>query len=135
MDPLRLRELLIKKAIDATQDKAARKIQNWWKNKINRAAFLVRLKKIIRCTVLIQRKWRLHYRWFHLPRSHIALKRKNTSYIQVFLRGYLARRSTLKAKSAYQAEMLYQEYHRIDLIMKSNLQRRIRRVWLQYKEN
>ena len=40
MDPIRLRELLTKKAIDATQDKAARKIQNWWKNKMNRAAFL-----------------------------------------------------------------------------------------------
>ena len=33
----------------------------------------------------------------------------------------------------HKAKLLYDEYHRIDLIMRGNLQRRIRRVWLKYK--
>ena len=34
----------------------------------------------------------------------------------------------------FQADKLYEEYHRIDIIMKGNLQRRIRRAWLKKKE-
>jgi len=32
------------------------------------------------------------------------------------------------------AQDLYDEYHRINIIMKGNLQRRIRRAWIAYKE-
>ena len=39
----------------------------------------------------------------------------------------------MKAKMDYQAELLYQEWHRIDVIMKGNLQRRVRRAWLAKK--
>ena len=53
MDPVRLRELLTKKAVEATQDKAARKIQNWWTCKMNRRAFIRRLKNTIRVTIMI----------------------------------------------------------------------------------
>ena len=39
----------------------------------------------------------------------------------------------MKLKMNSQADKLYEEYHRIDVIMKGNLQRRIRRAWLKYK--
>ena len=40
----------------------------------------------------------------------------------------------MKAKMDYQADLLYQGWHRIDLIMKGNLQRRVARAWLVKKE-
>jgi len=36
------------------------------------------------------------------------------------LRGYQARRISLKAKSDLKVEKLYEEYHRIDLIVRNN---------------
>jgi hypothetical protein len=101
--PVRLRELLTKKAIEATQDKAARKIQGWWTCKMNRKAFMVYLRNIIRCTKMLQKKWRQHYTWYIMPKRRFEAKKKATAFIQVFLKGYLARRSTLKVKAAYQA--------------------------------
>ena len=51
MDPIRLRELLTKKAIEKTQDNAARKIQNWWTCKQNKKKFLIRLKVTIKSII------------------------------------------------------------------------------------
>ena len=104
MDPVRLRELLTKKAIEKTQDNAARRLQNWWTCKVNYKKFMVMLRNTIRCVKMLQRKWRRHLGWYLLPKRHMALKRKNTEFIQPFLKGYIARRATLKAKADYQAE-------------------------------
>lgn len=70
MDPVRLRELLTKKAIEATQDRAARKIQNWWMCKLNKWAFQRRLKDTIRYTLKIQRKWRKFVIWYLHPKKY-----------------------------------------------------------------
>ena len=40
----------------------------------------------------------------------------------------------MKAKMDYQADLLYQGWHRIDLIMKGNLQRQVTRAWQVKKE-
>ena len=40
----------------------------------------------------------------------------------------------MKAKMDHQADLLYLEWHRIDLIMKGNLQRRVARAWQAKKE-
>jgi len=40
LDPLRLRDLLIKKATDVTWNKAARKVQHWYRGRLRRKEFL-----------------------------------------------------------------------------------------------
>lgn len=40
----------------------------------------------------------------------------------------------MKMLADYKIKLLYDEWKRIDIIMKSNLQRRVRKVWLKYKE-
>jgi len=56
-----------------------------------------------------------------------------TRLIQKFMLGYSARRKVLKLIADKKIQSLYDEFHRIDIIMKSNLQRRIRRAWFKYK--
>jgi hypothetical protein len=56
-----------------------------------------------------------------------------TRLIQKFMIGYAARRKVLKLIADKKIQNLYDEFHRIDIIMKANFQRRVRRAWLSYK--
>lgn len=64
-----------------------------------------------------------------LPRRAEQLKQEMALLIQRCMLGYKARRVVLREKAEKQAEEVFQYWHKIDLIMKGNLQRRIRRAW------
>ena len=92
------------------------------------------IRDVTRASKVIQKWFRVYNENTRKPRIQREKEAVATVFIQKFLRGYQARRLTLKAKAEIKINALYDEWHRIDIIMKSNLQRRIRRAWLAYKE-
>jgi hypothetical protein len=63
------------------------------------------------------------------------MKQKAASFIQRYLKGYQARRKTLYLIMNHKADLLHEDFWRIDLIQKNHFQRLIRRAWKQYLWN
>ena len=68
LDPKRLRELLLKKATTCVWNKAARKIQKWWRGRLGRAAFLKEVRTAVASCTKVQVFWRYYLTWVLYPR-------------------------------------------------------------------
>jgi hypothetical protein len=121
LSPLRLRDLLIKKATDKQYNKAASKIQKWFRGRQRRQEFLSTIRTKQRAIRYIQYRWRKYMYETLLPRRAAELKEEKAFLIQRCMLGYRARRVVLRDKAEKQAEELFVYWHKIDLIMKGNL--------------
>ena len=81
LNPERLRELLIRKATKVQWDKAAAKIQNWFKGRLNRAKFMKRLRSTVRAVRTIQRNWRYFAVHVLRPRKQRAREENATGFV------------------------------------------------------
>lgn len=69
MSPLRLRDLLIKKANDVTCNQAAAKLQGWYRGRLRRAAFLKEIRDNVNATITVQRFFRAYRANVIIPRE------------------------------------------------------------------
>lgn len=134
LNPKRLRELLLRKATSKIWDTHARRLQKWWRGRLGRAKFLNEVRTARRACITIQRQWRHYCKWFLHVRKQVAAMKTSSSLLGRYCKGYLARRRGLKMMADHKIKLLYEEYHRIDVIVKGHFQRRVRKVWLAYKE-
>ena len=107
LSPLRLRDLLIKKATDKQYNKAASKIQNWFRGRKRREGFLHTIRAKLRAIRYIQYRWRKFMYETLLPRRAEADGEEKAMLIQRCLHGYGARRVILREKAEKQAEALF----------------------------
>jgi hypothetical protein len=113
-------------------DRHARLLQKWWRGRLGRAAFLKLIRSSSRAVLTIQRRWRHYCKWYLHPRKQRAAMKESTALLSRFCKGYLARKRGMKAMMHHKAQLLYDEWHRIDVIVKGHFQRRLRKVWMKY---
>ena len=134
MRPEQLKEKLIQKSLRRVHHIAASRIQNWVRGRLNRKAFLEEVRTKVNRVKFIQRRWRQYKQRVLDPRNLIVAQERSALIIQKFMKGYRDSKRGLLMLLDARADRLYDEFHRIDIIMKGNLQRRVRRAWFKYKE-
>lgn len=67
------------------------------------------------------------------PQTKLAKKKRAVALIQKVLRGYQARRAHMYEILNAKADAMHEPFRIVDIISRGHFQRRVRRVWLDYK--
>ena len=125
---------MIEKASVVTMNRAAKRIQAWYKRLLTRRQSTYRLMAYVRAVAAIQRGFRRWKRVHGDPKRRVAIRNGNAFLIQKFLRGYQARRKYMYKILEIRSERMYGYFSVIDKVTRGHFQRRIRRVWRAYKD-
>lgn len=120
LPPEKLRTVMIEKASVVTMNRAAKRIQAWYRRLLTRRQSSYRLMEYVRAVAAIQRGFRRWKRVHGDPSRRVAIRNGNAFLIQKFLRGYQARRKYMYNILEIRSERMYCYFSVIDKVTRGH---------------
>jgi hypothetical protein len=121
-----IRESITRKEISGYLNRAALRIQRWWRYMKIRKSFIQFYNTRLRAVAILKIKMRKHVRV-----KEINIKKINASVtVQKYMKGFIERKRIMKDLANIRIENIYQEMLPIETKMKTELQTRVRSAWL-----
>ena len=133
LKPDELRATMIEKASEVTMNRAARKIQAWYKRFINKNNAMERVRNLVKAILTIQKGFRRWKAKYGDPQKIVRVKHEKAFFIQKFLRGYQARRKQIYRILNYRSDRMYGYFNVINKVSRGHFQRRVKRNWTRFR--